>query len=546
MSTLNQTPKVIVMAGVLISFIITPWLNGDAMIIPKVSVLLALAAYLLPYLKLLNTDKLKLAQIKLAIILSLLITVQMLLVIFVNDSPFSQQFYGRTGRGLGFITYFSLMIILIVASLIFKFAHLKLLIFGILISCFLSSIYSILQKYGIDAFKWTSRTNGIIGTLGNPNFQSSFAAFALMPTLVYFYQSNLKGKLPSIFLGGLLVYTIYVCQSTQGYISGAIAVSIFGLLYFWYKNKVIFVACTMSFLSLVIMSILGISNLGPLSNTLYKYSIESRGEMWRTSLSTSLDNPIFGVGLDSFGDYSQYYKSENDAAGVNEWADNSHNYFLEYAATGGFPLAIFQILLSLLTLSACFIIQKKLGKFDKNFSALFCAWITFQTQSLISPATIALLTWAFIISGALIGISTSDLASKEDNSIILVKNRNYNKMGSVFLVISLFISYPLFKVDSLIEKSFKTNDALLSVKAVTSFPESVMNYRMVGVQLINSNLQDQALEVARAAVDFNPNAFSAWALLLACDKSSAEEKRKAIFELKRLDPHNLVVKDLKY
>ena len=73
-----------------------------------------------------------------------------------------------------------------------------------------------------------------------------------------------------------------------------------------------------------------------------------------------------------------------------------------------------------------------------------------------------------------------------------------------------------------------------------------MNYRMVGVQLINSNLQDQALEVARAAVDFNPNAFSAWALLLACDKSSAEEKRKAIFELKRLDPHNLVVKDLKY
>ena len=50
-------------------------------------------------------------------------------------------------------------------------SQIKSLQFAIFITGTLSSIYALLQFYGLDFFAWTTRTNGIIGTLGNPNFQ---------------------------------------------------------------------------------------------------------------------------------------------------------------------------------------------------------------------------------------------------------------------------------------------------------------------------------------------------------------------------------------
>jgi predicted Zn-dependent protease len=56
----------------------------------------------------------------------------------------------------------------------------------------------------------------------------------------------------------------------------------------------------------------------------------------------------------------------------------------------------------------------------------------------------------------------------------------------------------------------------------------------------------QALEVARAAVAFNPNSFSGWALVLANDLSTLEEKKEALKQLKRLDPFNKLLNDVKF
>ncbi len=54
----------------------------------------------------------------------------------------------------------------------------------------------------------------------------------------------------------------------------------------------------------------------------------------------------------------------------------------------------------------------------------------------------------------------------------------------------------------------------------------------------NSNLLDQAHQVALKGVEHNPDYFDAWAQLYSLPNSTAEEKALAMTNMKRLDPRN--------
>jgi hypothetical protein len=134
----------------------------------------------------------KFRQFKILAIIILLIVIQLLVVFISSNAPFEQQLYGRTGRGLGFLTHISLLIIMLAAAVFAKKSDLKLIVTFLVISGLVTSVYSILQSFGIDFLKWDSRTNGVIGTLGNPNFQSSFAAMVLVPAIFAFWRNKYK------------------------------------------------------------------------------------------------------------------------------------------------------------------------------------------------------------------------------------------------------------------------------------------------------------------------------------------------------------------
>lgn len=532
----DHTVNVAVFVAVAVTLSMSPWVNSDSLIIPKLMILFSGALFLIPRLFLGIRMKTDIFGYRILLVLASLFLGQMLLVMVLSDAPFAQEFFGRTGRSLGFATYFSLIVVLLVTSTYVVKNQAHLINLGLVVSCLFSSGYSILQRFGLDIFDWVTYTNGIIGTLGNPNFQSSFAAMALLPALVVFSGSTIR-YLAVILIVGILIFTLYICQSTQGYLASGLSLGIFFLIYFWYKNKVAFYSFFLFFISVGFISLAGMLNRGPLSYYLYKVSIQSRGEMWRTALTTANANPIFGVGLDSYGDASLLYRDERTVNGVNEFTDNAHNVFLQFASTGGYTLAIIYLGIVVLTLCGFFFIQKKLNKFDKNVAAIFAAWVAFQSQSVISPPNISMLTWNSILSGFLIGCAFYSFEKSELISVKLQKSLGLSKPFSyICLIISLVVTYPWFNADKIAWSTTKTGDAFVAVKAAKMYPEASLRYYRVGIELYKSKLFDLSLDVARSAVEFNPNSVSGWFLIMINETAPIDERKNAREQVLRLDP----------
>ena len=97
---------------------ITPFWNKDGMIIPKLIIMFTLSMYLLPIIiinfRLILSSKIA----KFVVIIQCVLLLQNLIVLITSAAPLEQQIFGRTGRGLGLITTFSLAIILIATMLL--------------------------------------------------------------------------------------------------------------------------------------------------------------------------------------------------------------------------------------------------------------------------------------------------------------------------------------------------------------------------------------------------------------------------------------------
>jgi O-antigen ligase len=541
----NGTLRNIVIAAIAVTLSLSPWLNSDSLIIPKGTILFCLGLFLIPILIRHKSVFKSNRSLQLLLVLSLFFLLQMVLVIFASKAPIEQEFFGRTGRALGFATYFSLILVMLGTVIHSTLDKSVLINNSMLLACVISSGYCILQFFGYDIFKWVSLTNGIIGTLGNPNFQSSFIAMALLPALVLRVGNKRKISI-NILILAVLLYTLFICESTQGYIACIVSVGIFISFYVWFQNKRLFVVYNLIFLCSGIIAVFGMLNKGPLSTYLYKVSVQSRGEMWRTALSTIRDNPWFGIGLDSFGDFSLFYRDLSTANGINEFTDNTHNFFLQFAATGGLILSLIYASIVIFSFYSFLIVLKRMQKFDPNFFALFGSWVSFQLQSFISPANISMLVWNFIICGFLIGASKN--LDGEINTLIgnLGKKQDLTRPFSYLLLIfALVIMYPWFNSDRLAWKANETGDGLLAVRAAKMYPESSIRYSRITLALYNSGLLEQSLDVARSAVEFNPRSVQGWFLILANSKAPLEERLNARNQILSLDPFNKEINDIK-
>jgi hypothetical protein len=190
-------------------------------------------------------------------------------------------------------------------------------------------------------------------------------------------------------------------------------------------------------------------------------------------------------------------------------------------------------------------IFKKSNAFNPQLSALFAAWFVLQLQSIISPGNLVLFIWNFIISGAVIGFKII----KRDINIHhrLKKQKNQiNLIGSSLLVVGLLIIYPWFNTDRIMLLGLNTKNANLVIEAASSYPRSVVKINLVSIQLFESNLPAQSLDLARTATKWNPNAVSGWGLILANPTAPFNERAEAKVQVLRLDPLNKKIQEFKF
>ena len=535
----NPILKIIIISAVVNTLVITPFFNKDGMIIPKLFVIFSTAMYVSPLIFSNYKIILKNRLLKLIMLLQLLILSQSLIVMIVSSAPLEQQIFGRTGRGLGLITIISLSLIFIMTAVLTNIEKIRNILFWLIISSFLSSFYSIMQSYGFDLISWETRTNGVIGTLGNPNFQSAFAAMALVPSFLYFFWVKKKSYL-SFLLFAFFSFVILRTQSTQGIIAGSASIFIVLLIYYFYRSKIIFTLTVITGLIASIFALSGMLSYGPLATYLYKVSIQSRGDFWRSAFTTANNHPVFGVGLDSFGDYSLKYRDE--IAAGHPWAeytDNAHNFFLHQASTAGYPFAVLNLIVIALVFYSFFRIQINIKKFDPNIAAIFSVWIVFQMVSVISPENLVTMYWNAIFSGALVGVAKdlsriSEVVNKSPESKI-----TYNRGVSVVMgLIGFVILLPLFNTDRQQLIGMKTGNANLVMEATLKFPESTVRYNLIGRELFDSGLTQQSLEIARSGVKFNPYTPALWALILVNPNATIEERFEAKNKILEFDPLN--------
>ena len=115
--------------------------------------------------------------------------------------------------------------------------------------------------------------------------------------------------------------------------------------------------------------------------------------------------------------------------------------------------------------------------------------------------------------------------------------------SNVLATLGFILMFPMFNTDRLQLLGMQNGDGNLVIKASMSFPESTVRYAQIGNELLNSGLTQQALELSRSAVEFNPQSAGLWALIMINPNATMEERLSAKKIILELDPLNNEVKN---
>jgi O-antigen ligase len=369
-----------------------------------------------------------------------------LIIVFLLGALFSTIFadfhstaiFGEVMRKNGFLTYFSLAIIMVVTASNFRLNHFKSLIHVTFFILFIVLVYGLLQTTGNDFIQWNNPYNSVISTVGNPNFAA--AIMAIMGVLIFssIFNSDLSKnhRLASLALSLFSLFIIYRSNARQGLLSYAIGVGFFLIVFLWSKSRRIGFFGLVIGLIVVVISILGMLQVGPLEKYLYKGSVSVRGYYWRAGFEMLRENPLFGIGMDSYASYFKEFREVNYplSYGFEITSSNAHNTFIQFFATGGLVLGTAYLILNLFVLQRAFIaLKSQTGVNRLAISGLVAAWLSFHAQSFVSIDNIGISIWGWVLAGAIVGVSTSSTESTSLNSRSNGKPRTNIEIGSVLI-----------------------------------------------------------------------------------------------------------------
>jgi O-antigen ligase len=532
-----------------ITLAITPSLNEDAITIPKLILFSLLVTNLLPFL-ILNLKSIFVSRTdRIILLFSFFMLVQSVSVLILSEAPFEQKFFGRPYRLMGFVTFVFIILLFLISYTLFNANNYENLINALVVTGFISSIYAIFQYFGYDFVQWRNTSTLAAGPMGLTNFQSAFSAITIVPTIYFIYKRFKDRKILIFYMLVFIVFylvTIYFTASLQGFIGVVIGLSTLLFIFLLYHHRNTGLAMLVICLYPFVLTLGGVLGSGPLAKYLYKDSVQSRGDFWRSALKMSNEHPFYGVGFDTFPDYYFRYKDQKTAnRSWYENTDSAHNFYLDISSQAGYPSALLFLALALLVIYSFirYLINTKI--FDFKIVTLFCAWIVMQATSLINPINIPLFAWNVAFSGVLLRITRPDTqanGSKKDlNRLKAISLLSPIRLFSSLLTLIVILPIHLSDQSYLLAKKNLEVGKMISI--ANSFPRSSHKFQDLSTNLLLKKDYTLALEVARSATKFNPNNAAAWALILINPAASIEERTSARREVFRIDPLNGQFKD---
>lgn len=541
--------KLLVWALVSVTLLVTPLWALDPINPIK---MLAVSAFAFMGLGVLmvNHKSLNLGRYRMPLALIVGFIVWQLVVFVVSGGEKLQQLFGSAGRNTGLITYLAFSILFVVSLVVSSKAFLNRYLLATLVVGVASLGYGLVQGLGGDPIDWVNPYSPVFGFLGNPNFQSSLLGILGSVVFAQLLSGGVKFQVKSAYVV-YLIATVYVIKETasqQGFLVLLIGSGIALGLFVNQRSKAL--GYTYSGFALVgfLAVLFGTLNKGPLAALLYKDSVTYRGDYWRAGWKMTVENPIFGVGLDSYGDW--YRRSRTIEAtlrrGPEVTSNAAHNVFLDISAYGGFPLLLIYIAMVVLVVISAVRVLKRSQGFNAGFVGMFAGWVAFQAQSIISINQIGLAIWGWVLSGLIIGheINTRDgeevVEQKPGRKSAKPVQTSAGTSLAMFigLVVGVLVGMPPYAASAKYKGALETSNPTVIQEAAYIWPVESSRMIQVANTLNQNKFEKEALEVAIDATERFENDFGVWATLSSMALATDQQKKQAFEEMKRLDPLN--------
>ena len=540
----GQSNKFVLYCAVFTTLVVSPWFSLDPINLPK---LVALAGFgLMAFFAVLPSLFGSVPRVNLA--LAGLFVSWLVIVFATDDSPRWQQFFGTFGRNTGFVAYLSLALVFLAASATMDKRGARRLALGLMFVGLVNAGYGLVQFFGADPIDWSNPYNRILGTLGNPNFASSLLGMSAVVAIAWAWGGGVSLGLRLVGFGFaiLALFLAYESDSIQGVAIAFVGVFILGYQVVAKVMKLIWARIPYLVVGFVgfALAIMGALQKGPLASLVYQESVTFRGDYWRAGISMTKESPIFGVGLDSYGDYYREFRAIEAVTrrGPDVITNSAHNVLLDISSTGGLPLLLIYLCIIAVAMRSAYRLLSRSHGFDWVATALVAAWAAYLAQSAISINQLGLAVWGWVLPGAIIGLDLNrdeaDVAVKKNKKVkVDLPAKNYLS-GVAGGVLGLLISIWPFVYDASFKSALSSGDQERVVNAAIGFPSN--NYHMdYAAQAFNeNNLPDRANFLFEQATVNNPRDFFAWQGIANSNSVNPEEK-KAIFEkMRALDPLN--------
>jgi hypothetical protein len=524
---------------------------------PKLFIVGGLAFSVFSILIFFNTRE-AIREYKLFLVLVLFFLVAAFNAVINSSLPLTQNIYGSFGRNTGLVAYLALSFIALGALNQRDLKSFHKVILGLQLAGLINVIYCAWVLAFGDFLPWNNPYGKILGLFGNPDFISAFLGI-FITTLVATAVSpsaTTRYRILSVGISLLAFFEIIRSHAIQGIVVtlGGLSLVGFFLIRSKFKSNLVHVGYVGVISGVGILGILGTLQKGPFS-FIYKTSVSLRGAYWDAGLSMGLNNPFTGVGMDGYGDWYRRARSLDAATvlpGPKTFTNASHNVVIDFFAYGGYPLLLSYLGIMSITLLAIFRVIRRSRTYEPIFVAMVSAWACYQVQSLISINQVGLAIWGWLLAGSLVAYESATRGSQETtgkSNLINTKSRplpstvvfSPQLIAGIGMAVGLIISVPPLSADMKWRSALNSQNASAALTALESgYLTPSDSQRMAqAVQLfVTNNLPDQAYEVAKKAVEFNPDYFDAWKQLYFLPNATLEDKSLAVINMKRLDPFN--------